>query len=455
MNNYNIKKGLDLPISGEAKGSVETKITKRVGVLGQEYNGMKPSMLVKVGDKVKKGQKLFEDKKNPGVFFTSPASGAVLEIKSGDRRSLLSVIIGKDDKNDAISFGSHSDIPSISKVDIVDKLIESGSWVSFRTRPFSKIPKINSSPNSIFVTAMDTNPLSIDPEMVITDRAEEFKIGLDIISKLTNGKLFVCKKQGANIPSVESAELVEFSGVHPAGLAGTHIHMLDPVNLDKTVWHINYQEVIAIGSLFINGEIDSTRVISVAGPAAKTPKFIKTELGADINEIILEQGVESGKRLADNKEIFVRTVNGSVLSGYKVIDGTEFLGRYSLQISLLDEGYKKEFMGWAVPGFNKFSATKSFISSLLPNKLFDLTTSSNGSPRAIVPIGLYEKVMPLDILPGLLLKSIVVKDTDEAQRLGVLELDEEDLALCTFVCPGKYEYGAILRENLEQIERDG
>ncbi len=439
---YKIKKGLDIPISGQASGEIEVIDTQQVAVLGPDYLGMKPTMMVQVGDTVKKGQKLFEDKKNTGVFFTAPVAGKVSAIHRGEKRMLLSVVIDKKgDKQVNLPIKNAEK----SRDSIVNLLVESGLWTAIRTRPFSKIPAPTSKPHSIFVNAMDTNPLAINPEQAIGNDTDCFEKGLSIVSHLTEGTTYLCKRTGSKISAgLATVEVAEFDGPHPAGLVGTHIHTLDPVNANKTVWYLNYQDVIAIGRLFGKGELNLSRVISIAGPAAKKPKFVKTVAGASLTELLSDQAIGAD----------IRTVNGSVLNGAFVQDETAFLGRYSLQVSLLQEGTEQEFIGWLKPGMDKFSATKVYLGGIT-KKLQALTTSSGGSPRSMVPIGVYEKVMPLDILPTLLLKALIVKDTDTAQQLGVLELDEEDLALCTFVCPSKYEYGAILRENLEKIEKEG
>lgn len=444
---YVIKQGLDIPITGQASGDVLAVTPKQVALLGPDYNGMKPTMMVAVGDRVKRGQKLFEDKKNPGVFFTAPAAGTIAAIHRGEKRALLSVVIDKEG-DESIQFphiGADS-IHQLTKGMIISNLVESGLWTSFRTRPYSKIPKPDSQPHSIFVTATDTNPLAIDPEIAVLAELDTFAAGVAIISKLTEGKTYLCVKAGSKIDFAygENIERAEFSGPHPAGLAGTHIHAIDPVNAKKTVWSIGYQDVIAIGRLFLTGELDLNRVIAITGPAAKKPKIVKTVLGADLASLLKDEGVTD----------HVRVINGSVLNGQKATPETAYLAKYVNQVSLLDEGDHKEFLGWLSPGENKFSATRAYLGGIT-KKLQAMTTTTNGSPRSLVPIGVYEKVMPLDILPTLLLKAIIVKDTDTAQQLGVLELDEEDLALCTFVCPSKYEYGAILRENLEKIEKEG
>lgn len=441
---YTIKKGLNIPISGHAVGEVEVCRTKQVAVLGPDYLGMKPTMMVQVGDSVKRGQKLFEDKKNPGVFFTAPIAGEVIAVNRGEKRMLLSVVI-KRGADDAVSF-SVPDSANCSREDLVELLVSSGLWTSLRTRPYSKTPAVDSTPNSVFITAIDTNPLAIDPATVIETDVAAFEQGVEVVSRLTEGTTYLCTAadKGIEIKTNDRVQQVEFGGVHPAGLVGTHIHHLDPVNGSKTVWHINYQDVMAIGRLMQTGQLDLTRTIGITGPAAANPKLVKTDMGASLDELLLDQGVDESKRV----------INGNILNGAFVGEGTAYLGKYAHQVAILKEGVEKEFIGWMLPGSKKFSATKAFIGGIT-KRLQKLTTSSGGSPRSMVPIGVYEKVMPLDILPTLLLKAIIMKDTDEAQKLGVLELDEEDLALCTFVCPSKYEFGAILRENLDKIEREG
>ncbi|WP_223788685.1 Na(+)-translocating NADH-quinone reductase subunit A [Marinicella meishanensis] len=441
---YKIKKGLNIPITGAATGDVVEHRTQQVAVLGPDYLGMKPTMLVQEGDAVKRGQKLFEDKKNPGVYFTAPIAGEVVAVNRGDKRMLLSVVIAR--QGDAAETFATPDLNNCAREELVDLLVESGLWTSFRTRPYSKIPAIDSTPNSVFVTAVDTNPLAIDPVHVIESDRQAFEVGLQAVSRLTEGTTYLCTAAdtGLQVATGQGVETVEFGGVHPAGLVGTHIHYLDPVNASKTVWHLHYQDVMAIGRLLQTGQLDLTRIIGVTGPAAAKPKLVKTDVGACLQELLEDQALSPDKRV----------INGNVLNGSFVVEGTEYLGKYALQVAILEEGHRKELIGWLMPGSNKFSVTNAFIGGIT-QKLQKLTTSSGGSPRSMVPIGVYERVMPLDILPTLLLKAIIMKDTDAAQELGVLELDEEDLALCTFVCPSKYEFGAILRENLDKIEREG
>ena len=445
---FSIKKGLDLPISGKPEQTIyDANPVNSVAVLGNEFIGMKPTMLVEEGQQVKLGQALFSDKRNPGVHFTSPGAGTIKAINRGAKRVLQSIIIELAG-DDEITFDKYepNTLANLDRDSVKKNLLESGLWVAFRTRPYSKSPEPESTPNSIFVTATDTNPLAADPNLIINEYAEDFVNGLTVLSQLTDGKVFVCAAD-ATLPSSSQAnvETHTFSGPHPAGLASTHIHLLDPVSASKTVWQINYQDVIAIGKLFTTGQLWVERVISLAGTLVNKPRLIRTRLGANTGDLV--QG--------EVQNVQSRVISGSVLHGHTANNWAAFLGRFHTQISVIAEGNEREFFGWIKPGSKKFSALNVFVSKLLGNKLFDLTTSQNGSPRAMVPVGAFELVMPLDILPTQLLRALIVKDTDAAQALGCLELDEEDLSLCSFVCSGKFDYGPALRTNLTQIEKEG
>ncbi|WP_053979257.1 Na(+)-translocating NADH-quinone reductase subunit A [Marinagarivorans algicola] len=443
-----IRQGLDLPIAGKPQQSIEDGLNVRsVAVIGFDYHGMKPTMAVQVGDKVKLGQELFSDKKTPGVIYTSPASGTVAAINRGERRVFQSIVI--DIEGDDAEIFAHykaDQLVSLKRDDVVGTLVKSGLWTALRTRPFSKVPTIESVPASVFVTAMDTNPLAADPAVVLAEKSEAFLQGLEVLSKLTEGKVFVCHAEGAEIPKSTTAQVQyeAFSGVHPAGNAGTHIHYLDPVSANKTVWTIGYQDVVAVGQLFTTGKLNVERVVALGGPQVEQPKLVRTRLGANLEELTAGQ-LKAGEN---------RIVSGSVFGGRNAKSVLGFLGRYHNQVSVLLEGREREMIHYLRPGVDKFSVLNIYVSKLT-NKLFNFTTSTNGSERAMVPVGAYEKVMPLDILPTQLLRAIIVGDTEVAQHLGALELDEEDLALCTFVCPGKYEYGPLLRNNLTRIEVEG
>jgi Na+-transporting NADH:ubiquinone oxidoreductase subunit A len=315
-----------------------------------------------------------------------------------------------------------------------------------RTRPYGKVPTIGGTPKSIFVNAMDTNPLAVDPTIIINERASDFATGVSILAKF-DVPVYVCQADGAQLPDLNGSkvQIAKFAGKHPAGLSSTHVHNIDPVDASKSVWTIGYQDVIAIGSLAQTGRIDTTRHVAVAGPLVNSPRVLATNLGANISELIDGRTAEGNKRV----------ISGSVLNGHMASESTDYLGRYDNQISVIGEPGEREFMGWIAPGLTKFSAINVFMSSIFKPKAFNITSSQYGSPRAIVPIGVFESVMPLDILPTPLIKSLLVKDTDSAQQLGCLELVEEDLALCSFVDPGKHDFGPVLRSTLTQIEVEG
>ena len=444
-----ITKGLNLPIAGMPSQQISSKTAvKRVALLGEEYIGMRPSMAVREGDRVQKGQLLFEDKRNPGVRFTAPASGTISAIHRGERRVLQSVVIDVDG-DDAVHFPRYelADLAALTREAVLQQLVESGMWTAFRTRPFSKIPAPGSVPAAIFVTAIDTNPLAADPQPIILAQREAFDAGLTLLTRLTDGKVHVCQASGGKLGGhpVGQVTFNQFAGPHPAGLVGTHIHFLEPVSLKKQVWHLNYQDVIAVGKLFLEGELSSERIVALGGPQVKEPRLLKTCSGASLDELLADE-------LLDDEN---RVISGSVLSGTHAQGPHAFLGRFHLQISVVKEGREKELFGWVMPGKDKFSITRTTLGHFMKRKLFNFSTDTNGGERAMVPIGNYERVMPLDILPTMLLRDLLAGDTDSAQALGCLELDEEDLALCTYVCPGKYEYGPALRSVLTQIEQEG
>ncbi|QLE87868.1 Na(+)-translocating NADH-quinone reductase subunit A [Shewanella sp. Scap07] len=441
-----IKKGLDLPITGGPEQVIhDGPAIKHVATLGEEYIGLRPTMKIKVGDKVQKGQVIFEDKKNPGVKYTALASGTISEINRGAQRVLQSVVI-EVAGDDSISFAKYeaSALESLDQQLVRDNLIESGLWTTLRTRPFSKAPAIDSNNAGIFVTAIDTNPLAADPAVIINEHKAEFENGLKVLSRLTEGSVYLCKAPGADMPTA-NAQVEEFAGPHPAGLVGTHIHFLMSASAKRTVWHVGYQDVIAIGHLFTTGELTTQRVVALAGPKALKPRLVRTHVGASTTELVANEA-------ADGE---IRAISGSILNGKTAAGAHAFVGRFHNQVSLLEEGREQEFIGWAMPGAQKYSITRAFLAHLSPSRLFNMTTSTGGSDRAMVPIGNYERVMPLDILPTMLLRDLVSGDTDGAVTLGALELDEEDLALCTFVCPGKYDYASYLRDCLDTIVREG
>ncbi len=443
----NIKRGLDLPIAGAPAQRIEAgRPVRSVAVIGFDYPTMKPTMAVQVGDRVKLGQLLFSDKKSPGVNYTAPGAGVVSAVHRGEKRVLQSVVIDLDG-DEEVTFASYSaaQLDGLSSEQVRENLQQSGLWTALRTRPFSKVPAIDATPASIFVTAIDTHPLAADPAVIIAEQAEAFEAGLKVLGNLA--KVFLCKAPNASLPgeSLAKVQVESFNGPHPAGLAGTHIHFLDPVSASKSVWSIGYQDVIAVGKLFTSGRLSVERVVSLAGPVVEQPRLVRARLGANLDELTAGE-LQPGAN---------RVVSGSVLGGRTAHGAFAYLGRYHQQVSCLREGKEREMLHYLRAGVEKHSILNIYISKLMGGKKFAFSTSTNGSPRAMVPVGNYEEVMPLDVLPTQLLRALIVGDTEVAQKLGCLELDEEDLALCTYVCAGKYEYGPILRDNLTRIEKEG
>jgi len=444
-----IRKGLDIPMAGAPEQKVSGAETVRsVALIGDDYVGLKPELLVKEGERVRLGQPVIADRATQGVQLVAPGGGIVSAIHRGARRTLQSLVIELDgEEEELFATCSPSQIASLSRAAVRESLVNSGLWSALRTRPFGRVPSIDSAPASIFVTAMDTNPLAVNPEIVVEAAGDDFAQGVQAISRLSEGPVYVCTAPNSRIrvPGADGVQLVAFLGPHPAGLVGTHIHHLDPVGPGKVVWYLNYQDAIGIGRLFKTGRLAVERIVSLAGPPVRRPRLIRTRIGANTDDLVRgELDTEA-----------VRVVSGSVLSGRRAAGWANFLGRHHLQISVIAEAQDRQFLGWLLPGREKFSANRIFLSSVLGKASFSLTTSQNGSPRAMVPIGNFENVMPLDVLPTPLLKSLLVRDTATAQALGCLELEEEDLALCSFVCCSKYDYGDALRDCLGLIEQSG
>lgn len=448
MTHITIKKGLDIPISGKPVHTVtSSKPLSHVAVLGDDYADMKPTMLVQVGDRVQCGQPLFTDKRNEGVIFTAPGSGEVIAVNRGEKRKFESLIIRLGD-GEPISFCEPgSDLEAFSSDELRSLLIKSGLWCALRTRPYGKIPPIDAQPASLFVTAIDTSPLAPDMEGIIKLNKDDFLMGLALLRKLISSPIYLCHahNQKAIAGDINGIEQVEFSGPHPAGLPSTHIHFIDPVHETKSVWHIGAQDVISYGAFLKSGKLNTDRIISLAGPAATEPRHIRTQLGASITELC------QSEITGDD----VRLLSGSVLDGRQSTDIHGFLGRYHQQITCLPEGTGRQLFGWLRPGEDRFSITRAFLSAFTKPKTLPLDTAVWGGDRAIFPLGSYEKVIPIDTVATYLLKSLASGNTQKAKELGCLELIEEDLALCSYVCPGKNNFGPMLRQTLTTIENEG
>ncbi len=447
MTVHRVTKGLDIPISGTPEQVVQdARPVSTVALLARDYIGVKARLLVEPGDRVRTGQPLFEHRAYPDIRFVSPGDGVVEAVHRGEKRALQSVVVAIQPSGDPHVFSAYGPNAGASRDAARALLLESGLWTAFRTRPFSRVPAPDSIPHSVFVTAMDSQPLAPDVDVLMRGREDDFARGLAVLTQLTDGPVYVCRRPGSTLGGAAGANprirVAEFAGKHPSGTVGYHIHVLDPVHREKTVWHAGAQDVARIGHLFATGRLDTTQVIALGGPQVTRPRLLRTRLGASTGELTTDELREGDARV----------VSGSILTGDRADDAVHgFLGRFHQQISVLAEGGAREFLGWLAPGAGAFSVFPAFLSSLLPRRQFPLDTSLHGSRRAMVPIGAYERVMPMDIMPTHLLRALTVGDLEWAEELGVLELDEEDLALCAFVCPGKYEHGAALRRALTAI----
>ena len=453
MNLHRLKRGLNLPLAGAPQQVIEPgPAITRVALLGDDYPGLKPTLHVQPGDRVQRGQLLFDDKQRPGVRHTAPAAGTVAAVHRGDRRVFQALVIDVDanDNDDAqVPFAHYQGLAPAqwSAEQVRALLVESGLWTALRTRPFSRVPAPDSMPYALFITAIDTRPHAPSVDVVLADRQADFDTGVACLARLTAGSVFVCVAPGSKItaPTLPNVRLEAFDGPHPAGNPGTHIHLLAPVDLARTVWHIGYQDVLAIGRLFATGRLDVQRVIALAGPSVTTPRLLRTRLGAATDQLTLGQIASGVQRIVSGSVLDGRTAQGEVHG---------FLGRYHQQLSVLAEAGEREFFGWIAPGSHKFSLWPVVLGALRRAPGLALTTTTNGGARAMVPIGAFERVMPLDLMATFLLRALLMNNDERAEVLGALELDEEDLALCTFVCPGKAEYGPMLRAALTRIENE-
>lgn len=447
MKVFHLKRGLDLPLKGEPKQHItDSDPITHIALLGDDYVDLKPRFSVQEGESVELGQCLFIDKKNPGVRFTSPGAGKVVSIQRGAKRKFEAIIIELEgDAERQFDIPESAGPEGVTGEAVRELLVDSGLWTTLRTRPYDRIPPIDSWPNSLFITAMDTRPLAADPAVIISEHREDFLLGLKMVQRLAP-TTYLCTDGSTEIPGRSVGGIIdaEFHGPHPAGLPSTHIHFLDPAHQKKTVWFIGYPDVIAVGYLFRTGRIMTERVVSLAGPAMGNPRLLRTRNGASLEELCPKE--------AGDKNI--RLLSGSVLNGRECSKSHGFLGRYHHQICALSEGDGRGLFSWMMPGRDRFSTKRLFFSSFMNIKNFAMNTAAWGGRRVIFPLGVYEEVMPLDFVITSLLKSLATDDLEKAADLGVLELVEEDLALCSLVCPGKNDFGPMLRAMLTRIDRE-
>ena len=442
-----LKKGLDIRLKGKAgKVLLESDLSKTFAVKPIDFHGIRPKMLVHVDDQVKAGTPLFFDKYNPDVFFTSPVSGQIVDINRGAQRRILEVVVKRGDRMEYEEFDKIDPL-SLDREEIVSRLLKSGLWPLLRQRPYGIIPRPEDKPRSIFISGFDTAPLAPDYDFVMKDTGSEFQAGINVLRKLTEGKIHL-NVNGEYPPSkvytnATGVQLNYFSGPHPSGNPGVQIHHLDPIHKNGKVWHIGPQDLLILGRLFLNGLVDFSRIVAFTGSEVLKPCYFRTMMGASVNTI-LKDNVKEGN---------LRYISGNVLTGTKIpSDG--YIGFFDSQVSVIPEGDHHRFLGWAEPGLDRYSASRTFFSSLMPGRKFVHDTNYNGGHRAFVITGEYEKVLPMDMIPQQLIKAIIVEDIDKMENLGIFEVIEEDLALCEYVCTSKTEVQSILRSGIEMMIKE-
>lgn len=444
-----IKKGLNIKMNGQAeKIYVKAPRAKTYAIKPHDWHGLTPKIIPKLCEPVKVGTPIFYDKYNPDIKFTSPVSGILLSINRGHRRRIIEVIIEDDGKDTPESFLTGAPA-SLTREQIVENLLNSGLWPMIRRRPYTIVARPNEVPKAIFISAFATGPLAPDFDFLLKDLEDDFQWGVNALNQLTEGKVHL--NLDGRYPSVRTladikdVEISRFKGPHPSGNVGIQIHKLDPINKGEIVWVVQPQDVVAIGRLFKTGKYDPSVVLALTGPRVKKPQYYKTLRGTEVSTL-LENQLEEGES---------RVISGSVLGGRKIDASEGHVGFFDSQITVIPEGNYHELFGWVLPGFKKLSVSRSFASTwLTPNKKFDLDTNYHGGERAFVMTGQYEKVLPMDIYPVPLLKAILVNDIDKMEQLGIYELDEDDLALCEFVCTSKTPVTKILRDGLRSLRRE-
>ncbi|HBB90747.1 MAG: NADH:ubiquinone reductase (Na(+)-transporting) subunit A [Bacteroidetes bacterium GWF2_49_14] len=444
-----IKRGLDIRLKGSAELQLaEPGLTGLFAVKPTDFKGLEFRVLRKAGEEVKKGTPVLADKSHPEIVLVSPVAGKVAAVNRGERRKLLEVVIESSGElsYETLKKGSPADMDGTS---VREQILSAGLWPAIIQRPYGTVARPDHAPRDIFISAFDSSPLAPDYEFILKGQAAEFKTGILALKKLTAGKIYVCLSpeliDSKVFTGIEGVEYTVFKGPHPAGNTGIQIHHLAPINKGEVIWTITPQFVALIGRTFLTGKPDFTWTVALAGSRVKIPQYYKTVIGAQLSPMIASNLVEA--------ELPARIISGTVLTGAK-IEPDGFIGFYDSLVTVIPEGKYFDFFGWALPGINKYSMSRAFLSSVFPKKSWDLNTNLNGGHRAFVITGQYEKVLPMDIYPMLLLKSILANDIDKMEQLGIYEVIEEDLALCEFVCTSKIDIQDILRSGLDLIRKE-
>lgn len=447
-----IKKGLNIPLLGDAEKILQkAPRASSYAVSPTDFHGLAPKLLVAEGDRVKAGTPLFYDKYNEDVLYTSPVSGVFSLLVRGEKRRVLELRIETDAEDEYIDFGV-ADPATMDRNGIVGLLLRSGTWPMIRQRPYSIIAKPGVMPRSIYISCFDTAPLGIDVDFVIQGQEDAFRKGLEVLSRLTDGFVYLgvhYQKTTSSAflqPDVDRVRVNSFRGPHPAGNVGIQIHHTAPLNKGEVVWCLDVQDVIIIGRLFMKGVYDARKVVALTGPEVLNPRYYRVTSGVQISAM-------AAGNIRTQKGVNLRYISGDPLTGTKIASNG-YLGFYHSQISVLPEGDQPEIMGWIAPNFDKFSVSRTFFSFLMPEKRYRHNTNIRSGERPFVVTGLYEKVLPMDILPMQLLKAIMINDIDMMEKLGIYEVAPEDFALCEYVCPSKIEIQSIIRDGLDTMIRE-
>ena len=440
-----LRKGLNIKLKGSAEKALEKlSVPTTVALKPTDFPGLTPKLSVKVDAEVKAGDALFYDKYHPEILFTAPLGGKVVSINRGERRKILEVVISTDEEIGSAEF-KKADPSGLSAQEVKKQILKSGLWPFIKRRPYGILANPEEKPKAIYISTFDTAPLAPDYNFVIEGQMDTFQTGVNALAKLTDGKVNLGVNAGSAFTSVKNVVINTFEGPHPAGNVGIQIANTNPINKGEVVWTINVQDVLFIGRLFETGKVDFTRTVALAGSEVNTPKYFQTVLGAPIKDLV------SGN--LNETDYNKRIISGNVLTGTKVSEKC-FLGYFDSLLSVIPEGDEYEFLGWADPGFSKFSATKTFFGKLFPKKEYTLNANIHGSERAFVLSNQYEKMVPMDILPVYLLKAILVNDLDKMENFGIYEVIEEDFALCEYACTSKIEVQKILREGINTMQKE-
>lgn len=451
MNTIKIKKGHNIRIAGVPVRTIENaSAPKTIGVRPIEFKFLKPKLMVKEGDPVQIGSPLFFDKKNPDIKWASPAAGKIKSIIYGERRSVLQIVIDREENEKAIQHEKFTaeQINSLGREKLIDQILKANLWPLIRQRPFSKVSDPGDTPKSIFVSGFNTGPLTVDLDLALEGREKEFQAGLNVLTQLTTGKVFLnvsTNTRSKALADADNVEITRFSGPHPAGNVGIQIHHLDPINPGEVVWTVNAQHVATLGDLFLAGKFNPEVVVTVGGPSITNPVHLRARIGNNIDTIL-------NGRVTGNKN---RVIGGDVLSG-RAAGRQDHIGYYTTTVTVLPVSSERPFLGWLAPGSpgRIYSLLKAYFfqNSKQP---FSFNTNINGSQRHMVPVNAWESVLPMDILPNPLYRSILAEDIEEMEKLGILECDEEDFALCSFACPSKINLGGAIRNGLDLLEKEG